>query len=161
MRVLSTALAAAVTLLAACDGSSPTQPKPVVTSSVTTGYSMDISDAAGSVPQEVEVRYDGALVHRGGLVVYPWDYGGAPTHVAGELGAPAAGRHTIELRVTQQSSSPTHYLVRARVELVLKENGLAVGSRALASWDQSVRLATGESWRGDFEIDAAAETWDY
>ncbi len=146
--------AAAFLVLAACGGDSytPTEarilpsPSPPV-SAVTATFTFAFPYYASPRPHDVEVPLDGVVRFSGPLQAHYYeDY-----YLSGDLGALAAGRHTLSLKVTRQDPSPTTYLVSARVEAVHRVNGVPVDSQG-ATWEEHATLATGAAWTGVFEI---------
>jgi hypothetical protein len=160
MKAPITKAAIAFVVLAACDGAqeSPTHPWLPPVSVVTANYLLRIYGDPVQPLQEVQVLADGVVIYSGPLMgrgLYDFYYDD-PWHVSGDLGTLPleAGRHMLSLRVTRQAASPSTYHVSGRIEAVRKVDGITVDSQG-ASWDESVTLATGDSWTGVFEI----RTW--
>lgn len=167
MRNPRTNVATALLVLAACSGDGykptaprtpappdPTPPTPITGEATATGtYTVELWDADAVGEREVQVFLDGAVLCTGPLVSDPWNYDGVCDH--GRLGTLAAGRHELAVRIIRQKASPTTYDVDVSVALVLRANGVPVKQRR-ESWQESITLATGDSWRGAFRI----REWD-
>lgn len=151
------ALLAALLVLAACGNegrtSSPTEPlfpaaatpTPTPLGSPNGLYYFNLGRESGTGSPEVQILVDNVTLYSGPLLaVSPWDYDVYPLYLSGSLGDLSAGRHTLTLRLTSQEFSPDTYGLIAAVN---------ADGHQVASWHESVTLATGGAWTGEFVLD--------
>lgn len=142
---------AALLVLTACSGNSfgptapstPSLPRPAAPTggSVADTYSLEVYARSGAGIGDVQVFLDGVVVCTGGLGSY-WD--NYDVCNGGGLGSLAVGRHAFAFTATQEGLSQTGFHVSAHI---------VVNSQRIASWQEEVTLATGETWTREFVVE--------